>query len=206
VPVLQSLRRPVVLIGVPAQPGELTCVDLDFAAAGSTCVGHLADLGHTDIALVGPSPAVYERGTSYAGRFLDGFDRSVAERGLRALARPCVPSYDGVRACLDEILRGNPATTGLVVHNEEVLPAVLAELRSRSLPVPRDMSVVAVCPDDMVENHGIALTSVAIPTAEVGGLAVEMAMRQLDGSHQPEIRLLSPRMTVRDSTAPPPRR
>jgi DNA-binding LacI/PurR family transcriptional regulator len=206
VPVLQSLRRPVVLIGVPAQPGELTCVDLDFAAAGSTCVGHLADLGHTDIALVGPSPAVYERGTSYAGRFLDGFDRSVAERGLLALARPCVPSYDGVRACLDEILRINPATTGLVVHNEAVLPAVLAELRSRSLPVPRDMSVVAVCPDDMVENHGIALTSVAIPTAEVGGLAVEMAMRQLDGPHQPEIRLLSPRMTVRDSTAPPPRR
>jgi DNA-binding LacI/PurR family transcriptional regulator len=206
VPVLQSLSRPAVLIGVPAQPGGLTCVDLDFTAAGSICVSHLADLGHTDIALVGPSPAVYERGTSYAGRFLSGFDRAAAERELRALARPCVPSYDGVRACLDEILRERPDTTGLVVHNEAVLPALLAELRSRGLRVPRDMSVVAVCPDDMVENHGIALTSVAIPTAEVGALAVEMAMRQLDGPHQPEIRLLSPRMNVRDSSAPARRR
>ncbi|HEX9338254.1 MAG TPA: LacI family DNA-binding transcriptional regulator [Pseudonocardiaceae bacterium] len=201
VPVLQSLRRPAVLIGVPAQPGDLTCVDLDFTAAGSTCVAHLADLGHRKIALVGPSPAVYERGTSYAGRFRLGFDATAAERGLRALARPCLPTYDGLRGCLDEILRRQPGTTGIVVHNEAVVPALLAELRARRLRVPRDMSVVAVCPDDMVDNHGIALTSVAIPTAEVGQLAVELAMRQLDGVAQPEIRLLSPRLTTRDSTA-----
>ncbi|HEY0807779.1 MAG TPA: LacI family DNA-binding transcriptional regulator [Pseudonocardiaceae bacterium] len=207
VSVLRKLRRPAVLIGVPAQPGDLTCVDLDFTAAGSTCVSHLADLGHSDIALVGPSPAVYERGTSYAGRFLHGFDQAVAERGLRALPRPCVPSYDGVRTCLDDIFRERPDTTGLVVHNEAVLPALLSELRSRRLQVPRDVSIVAVCPDDMVENHGIALTSVAIPAAEVGQLAVEMAMRQLaDTRPQPEIRLLSPRLTVRDSSAPARRR
>jgi DNA-binding LacI/PurR family transcriptional regulator len=202
VPVLQSLRCPAVLIGVPDQPRDLTCVDLDFAAAAAACVTHLAELGHSDIALVGPSPAVYERGTSYAGRFLRGFADSVAAHGQVAGRYPCVPSYAGVRDCLDELLAAQPNVTGLVVHNEAVLPALLAELRARKLRVPRDVSVVAVCPDDMVENHGVALTSVAIPTAEVGRLAVEMAMRQLGGDVHPETRLLSPRLTVRDSSAP----
>lgn len=203
VPVLQSLGCPAVLIGVPDQPRDLSCVDLDFAAAGSAAVGHLAELGHREIALLGPSPAVYERGTSYAGRFLRGFTSAVTEHELSARTSGCVPSYDGVRTWLDELLRRQPGTTGLVVHNEAVLSALLAELSLRGKRVPADMSIVAVCPDDMVEIHGVALTSVAIPTAEVGQLAVEMAMRQLDGVGQPEIRLLSPRLTVRDSTAAP---
>ncbi|HEX3788732.1 MAG TPA: LacI family DNA-binding transcriptional regulator [Pseudonocardiaceae bacterium] len=203
VSVLQSLRCPAVLIGVPDQPRDLSCVDLDFAAAGSAAATQLAELGHRRIALIGPSPAVYERGTSYAGRFLRGFQAAATEHNLTARAQPCLPSYEGLRACLDELFRRQPETTGLVVHNEAVLSALLAELSARQLRVPADMSIVAVCPDDMVENHGVALTSVAIPTAEVGQLAVEMAMRQLAGVAQPEIRLLSPRLTVRDSTAPP---
>ena len=203
VPVLQSLRCPAVLIGVPDQPRDLSCVDLDFVAAGSACVAHLAELGHREIALLGPSPAVYERGTSYAGRFLRGFTAAAGQAGLAGRAYPCVPSYEGVRTWLDELFRRQPGVTGLVVHNEAVLSTLLAELAARRISVPEQLSIVAVCPDDMVENHGLALTSVAIPTAEVGQLAVEMAMRQLSGIGQPEIRLLSPRLTVRDSTAAP---
>lgn len=201
VPVLLSLNRPIVLIGVPDHPRELTCVDLDFTAAGSVCVGHLADLGHTEIALIGPSPTVYERGTSYAGRFLRGFTTTATERGLRAIARPCAPSYDATRNCLDDVLREQPGTTGLVVHNEAVLSSLLSDLRQRGLRVPEDVSVVAVCPEDMAKNQSIPLTSVAIPADEVGRTAVEMAMRQLNGETHPEIRLLSPRLTERSSTA-----
>jgi DNA-binding LacI/PurR family transcriptional regulator len=67
--------------------------------------------------------------------------------------------------------------------------------------VPEDISVVAVCPDDMAENGAVALTSVAIPAAEVGELAVRMTIRQLSGPPEPEVNLLPPRLTVRQSTA-----
>ncbi|HEX3650025.1 MAG TPA: LacI family DNA-binding transcriptional regulator [Pseudonocardiaceae bacterium] len=200
VPVLRSLRRPVVLIGVPDEPFDLTCVDLDFTAAGSACVAHLADLGHAEIALIGPSPAVYERGTSFAGRFLRGFAATAHERGLIAASSACAPSYDAAHACVDDLLRDHPGTTGLVVHNEAVLPAVLAELRQRGLRVPEDVSVVAVCPEDMATNQSIALTSVAVPAAELGRSAVELAMRQLGGDAHPELRLLAPVLTQRAST------
>ncbi|HEX5117074.1 MAG TPA: LacI family DNA-binding transcriptional regulator [Pseudonocardiaceae bacterium] len=200
VPVLRALHLPVVLIGVPDEPFGLPCVDLDFAAAGSACVAHLAGLGHAEIALIGPSPAVYERGTSYAGRFLRGFTATAGERGLLAASYACAPSYDAVHACVDDLLREHPDTTGLVVHDEAVLAALLSDLRQRGLRVPDDVSVVAVCPEDMAATQSIALTSVAIPAGELGRAAVELAMRQLDGETHHEIRLLPPQLTVRAST------
>jgi DNA-binding LacI/PurR family transcriptional regulator len=200
-PVLRSLRLPVVLIGVPDEPGDLTCVDLDFTAAGSACVAHLADLGHHDIALIGPSPAVYERGTSYAGRFLRGFEAMAKNRDVEAISLPCTPTYDGLRDCLDGLFARRPGLTGLVVHNEAILGPLLSELNRRGLQVPDDVSVLAVCPEEMAESQVITLSSVAIPATELGRTAVEMAMRQLNGITQPEIRLLSPRLTQRESTA-----
>ncbi|MBW8820569.1 MAG: LacI family DNA-binding transcriptional regulator, partial [Streptomyces sp.] len=41
-PLLRNLDLPSVLIGFPAAPEGLTCVDLDFRAAGEACVEHLA--------------------------------------------------------------------------------------------------------------------------------------------------------------------
>jgi DNA-binding LacI/PurR family transcriptional regulator len=54
----------------------------------------------------------------------------------------------------------------------------------------------------MATSQAVALTAVAVPAAELGRSAVEMAMRQLNGETHPEIRLLSPRLTERASSAP----
>ncbi|WP_199431633.1 LacI family DNA-binding transcriptional regulator [Qaidamihabitans albus] len=202
IPVLQSLLRPVVLIGVPDDPAELSCVDLDFHAAAARCVDHLADLGHEQVALIGPSPTVYERGTSFAGRFLRGFTGTAHERALHACAHSCAPSYEAVRECVDKVFADQPETTGLVVHNEAVLGTVLSELQRRGRRVPDDISVVAVCPEDMAVSFSVPLTTVAIPSNDVGRLAVEMVIRQLDGAAAPEVRLLSPRLNQGHSTAP----
>ncbi|MBB5890980.1 DNA-binding LacI/PurR family transcriptional regulator [Kutzneria kofuensis] len=204
IPMLSALDRPAVLIGLPEQHSGLSCVDLDFVAAGSTCVHHLADLGHRDIALIGPSPEVYRRGTSFAGRFRLGFDSAADERRVRATAHPCGHSYDAAMACLDQVFAGDRHVTGLVVHNEAVLPDVLTGLAARGLRVPDDISVVAVCPDNMTEDGAIPLTSVAIPAPEVGDLAVRMTIRQLAGPPQPEVHLLPPRLTVRRSSTAAP--
>jgi DNA-binding LacI/PurR family transcriptional regulator len=203
IPMLLALDRPVVLIGTPDHPTGLTCVDLDFAAAGAASVRHLAELGHSSIALVGPSPAVYQRGTSFAERFLHGFTETAKALGVRAKAQPCGHSYEDTLSCLDTVLDGD--VTGLVVQNEAVLGAVLSDLRHRGLRVPEDVSVVAVCPETMAESQALPLTTVAIPAEEISVLAVEMTIRQLGGETTAETRLLSPRLTQRRSTAPPSR-
>ena len=200
IPVLRSLSRPSVLIGFPERAAGLTCVDLDFAAAGALCVDHLADLGASCVGLLGSPPAVYERGTGFAQRLLAGFQEAAARRGVAATMHPCEPAPEAVRATLEELLRERPDLCGLVVHNEPALQPALDALRLMGRRVPEDVAVVAVCPDELAEGATPPVSSIAIPAEELGRLAVELLMAKLDERSVPAATLMAPRLTLRAST------
>lgn len=201
-PLLRGTDQPSVLIGLPADTSGLTCVDLDFGATGALCVEHLAMLGHRDIAVVGEAPAVYERHTGFAERTLDGLRGRARELGLRVLHRPCEGGYDAMAATLARIFDERPGTTGIVVQNESAVEPLLALLRQQGRAVPEDVSVIAVCPDQVAVQASVRLTSVAIPAQEMGRRAVEQLIAKLEGRDADEVVLLAPELTVRASTGP----
>ncbi|MBQ1067716.1 LacI family DNA-binding transcriptional regulator [Micromonospora sp. D75] len=199
VPLLRELALPGVLIGHPADSTGLACVDLDFRRAGALCVEHLAAAGHRRIALLGAPAAVYDRGTGFAHRTRAGV-RAAAERlGVDAVTRPCEEGPAAVRRDLEALLADHPDVTGLVVQNESAVGPVLATLPLLGRRVPRDVSVVAICPDELAEQSG--LTCVPVPAEEVGRQAVALLMRRLSGEGVPEVTLLEPHLTVRDTSA-----
>ncbi|MGI5375835.1 LacI family DNA-binding transcriptional regulator [Streptomyces sp. CA-251387] len=200
-PLLRELDRPSVLIGLPADTDGLTCIDLDFTAAGEACVEHLARLGHRVVALVGSPPEVYVRGTAFAQRVVQGFTAAVDRNRLTSAVHPCEPSPAAARAVAGQLLREHPALTGVVVHNEAVLEPLVDAFEELGLRAPGDLSVTAICPDELAESQRVPVTSVALPSAEIGAAAVELLMRKLDGKAVPETTLLPPRMTERASTA-----
>ncbi|GAA5060363.1 DNA-binding LacI/PurR family transcriptional regulator [Thermocatellispora tengchongensis] len=205
VPLLRELAEPSVLIGFPADSAGLTCVDLDFARAGALCVDHLAELGHREIALLGAPAVVYERGTGFARRTREGFSAAVRAHGQTGAALPCEETFDevfGEVKALFEPGSGMPGLSGLIVHNEAAVGHVLSALRVLGKRVPEDVSVVAICPDDVADRASPPLTSVLIPAGDVAHRAVELLMAKLDGREVPEATLLEPRLTVRESTAP----
>ncbi len=205
VPVLAGLSQPAVLIGLPRDPEGLSCVDLDFEAAGHLAVRHLARLGHRQVALLGSPQAVLDRHTSYAERMIRGFTRGAAESGLTGLVEPCESSMSGAVAAVDRVLAALPDVTALVVHNEVALPWVLATLRERGRHVPDDVSVVAVCPPDVAVGQALPLTNVDIPAHTIGKVAVEMAMARVERDEPAETRLIAPMLVERASTVAPVR-
>lgn len=198
-PVLRTLGRPSVLIGFPADPDGLTCVDFDFEAAGAACARHLADLGHREIALIGAAPAVYERGTGFAERTKAGFQRAAADRGVAAVVRPCDP--ETVRRTAGDLLRDHPDLTGIAVHNEAAAEPLLTAFRAAGRRIPEDLSVIAIAPDDLAER--LDLTSISLPAEDLGRQAVTLLMQKLDGLDAPAATLLPPRLTLRSSTPVP---
>ena len=94
-----------------------------------------------------------------------------------------------------------PTLTGLVVHNEAAVDHVLAALRALGRRVPDDVSVVAICPDEVAERATPGPDSVLIPAEEVGRRAVELLMDKLAGAPVPTVTLLEPQLTVRSSSA-----
>jgi DNA-binding LacI/PurR family transcriptional regulator len=220
IPVLRELGTPAALIGQPADPAGLACVDHDFASAGALCADHLADLGHREVAFIGYADRVYRRHVGYADRTLGGFRERAGQRGLRFLHRPCEGTYEGTAGTLARILDDRPGTTGFVVQNEGALTPLLSLLRSSGRVVPEDASVVALCQPQLAEQNSPKVTSVAGPADELGRYAVELLMRRiaeatgdsgegdalvLDGpAAQGEPHLLTPVLTARDSSGPAP--
>ncbi|MBB5114006.1 LacI family DNA-binding transcriptional regulator [Micromonospora echinospora] len=199
VPLLRELALPGVLIGHPADSTGLACVDLDFRRAGELCVEHLAAAGHRRIALLGAPAAVYDRGTGFAHRTRAGV-RAAAERlGVDAVTRSCEEGPAAVRRDLEALFADHPDVTGLVVQNESAVGPVLATLPLLGRRVPHDVSVVAVCPDELAEQSG--LTCVPVPAEDVGRQAVALLMRRLNGEAVPEVTLLEPSLVVRDTSA-----
>jgi DNA-binding LacI/PurR family transcriptional regulator len=145
---------------------------------------------------------VYRRRSGFAERTLDGVKTSAAAHGVRVVHRPCQASHEAVAGTITRILEDRPGTTGLIVQNESVIPPLLSVLRTTGRTVPEDMSVVALCPDQVAEQTSPRLTSVRIPAEDMGRWAVEMLMRQADDGQAGELVLLPPELTVRGSTAP----
>ncbi|WP_328891153.1 LacI family DNA-binding transcriptional regulator [Streptomyces sp. NBC_00316] len=201
-PLLLETDRAAVLIGLPAETAGLTCVDLDFEATGALCVEHLAGLGHREIAVIGEAAAVYERHTGFAERTMDGVRAKAQQAGVRVLHRPCEGGYAAMERTLARIFDERPGTTGFIVQNESAVEPLLNLLRQQGRAVPEDVSVVAVCPEQVASQASVRLTSVAIPAQEMGRRAVEQVVAKLDGRGADEVDLLAPELTVRESSGP----
>ena len=187
VPGLLASGSPAVLVGRGP-----SAIPVDFAPAGQACATHLAGLGHRAIAHLTPS-------ATHRLRYLAGFREAAVHRRVEALSRPCAP--EDVPRCLDELLtRGGP--TALVVHDEAVLPPVLAELRRRGLRVPGDVSVVAVCSAGLAEHQRLRPTAVVVPARELGVRAVQLAVGRLDGLPQAEPDPVIPSLVLGETTGP----
>lgn len=204
-PLLRDTDRAAVLIGLPAETDGLTCVDLDFEATGALCVEHLAGLGHREVAVIGEAAAVYERHTGFAERTIDGIRAKAQEAGVRVLHRPCEGGYPAMAQTLSRIFDERPGTTGFIVQNESAVEPLLNLLRQQGRAVPEDVSVVAICPEQVASQASVRLTSVAIPAQEMGRRSVEQVVAKLSGRGTDEVELLAPELTVRESTGPAPR-
>jgi DNA-binding LacI/PurR family transcriptional regulator len=204
VPLLRELPMPSVLIGIPADTDGLTCIDLDFFAAAEQCVDHLTDLGHRSIALLGTPSAVYERQTGFAARTLAGFQAATGRRGVVGIETPCEPAFDAVLDTVEELLHEHPGITGLVVQNEPIIGPLLDVLRLLGRRVPEDMSLMAICADDVAERHVPNLSSVTLPADDIGQQAVEMLIAKLEGSQTAAVTLVPAQLVARASTSTAP--
>jgi DNA-binding LacI/PurR family transcriptional regulator len=199
IPALRAVGVPAALIGIPADPAHLDCVDLDFAGAGRLCVGHLAGLGHREIVLIGEPDGVYRRRAGFAERTLAGI-RAGAAAGVSLVHRPCENSYEAAAGVLVRVLEERPRTTGFIIQNEAVIPPLMSLLRTAGRVVPEDGSIVALSPGQIAVQALPRLTSVAMPATELGTHAVTALMRRLPSGRGGGVELIPPVLTVGGST------
>jgi LacI family transcriptional regulator len=172
----------------------------DNQPAGDTIAAHVLSLGHRRIAVVaGP-----ERLTTVADR-LAGVAAAMERKGLSLASLPVVQTdftRDGGRRAAEQILREHPQTTAIIALNDAMAIGVLSTLRSHGVSVPDQMSVAGFDDVPVAADLAPSLTTVRLPMAEMGQLALAMALKPR--SSRSRRKSTGHRLIVRDSTGPAP--
>ena len=203
--VLRQYQTKVVLVGRHELPHP--SVQIDNVAAGRQVTEHLLELGHRRIAFItGPSSShtVQDR--------LAGFNAALSARGVQPAPELVVggafdeeTGYQGART----IARLPQRPTAIVAANDRVALGALSSLRDDGVDVPAEMSITGF--DDVSYSSYLRprLTTVSIPTYDMGASAAALLLDQLSGPRaddpevdaRDEVVLLPTELVVRDSTA-----
>jgi DNA-binding LacI/PurR family transcriptional regulator len=204
---LQDLALPFVTIGRTSRPDGTCWIDVDYATLVGRCVDHLADLGHRHIALINRSAEFVAAGYGPALRARDGFAEAVGRRGVDGFEFCCADDAAAGEACVEEILRAHPEVTAAATVNEAALPGVQRALDRAGLEIPGRFSLAGVAARYWAEQFHPELTAADVPAADMGAAAVEFLIRRIaDPDAPPQHHLLTPPISLRNSTGPAPGR
>ena len=132
-----------------------------------------------------------KRHTSYAERLARGLPRGVrGQQGHRH--RPPLPEQPRRRSRSSTASRRRPGITGFFVHNEGALPHVAAHLAEIDRRRDADLSIVALCPEDVARSVPELVDSIAVPAEAIGAAATDMIWEILTTDARPGVRLLPP--------------
>jgi DNA-binding LacI/PurR family transcriptional regulator len=194
--VITEARLPIALVNADTDLNfPLVIVDDYDGALQNT--RHLLSLGHRNIAfLIGPQPPHYS-----VHQRQDGYQAAMRDAGADKYIRVINSTPDEfVRQFRDDPNR----PTGVVVYTHYMAVNLLRVLWEQGLGVPKDLSVVTFTNAFPVEDVIPPLTTIALPTEEMGRAAAKMVLDQIEtGGPPPKRRLvLKETLIVRKSTAP----
>jgi len=169
---------------------------------GSAAMGeHLAGLGHKRIGFISGLPSFR---SSHERR--EGFESGLAKSGVRldpAYVVQGAYTFESGLACGETLLAMDPRPTAIFAGNDEMAAGVLQAARRAGLQVPADLTVVGFDDFQIAQAVWPPLTTIHIPTREVGRIAAE----KLIGVEARETRdpgSTIPYLVVRESSGPPP--
>lgn len=169
---------------------------VDHYETGRIATRALLEAGHRRIAcLSGPSHLEVTQSR------LQGYRDALADFGLAFEPGLVFPGDFGWEAALGQVealIRSG--ATGLFASNDLSALGVLRGLYDRGLRVPDDLSLVGVDDSDFALLAAVPLTSVRQPVEELGRLAVDRVLKQVEGeSLRAETLLVKPELVSRDS-------
>ncbi len=181
------------------------CVGFDNRDASARCVRHLLDLGHRRFAVLSGELAHNDRARDRVAGVRDALaSRNIDLPAERVVETPF--SLDGGREGLRTLWRrfGEDGFTALACGNDLLALGALIECAAQRVAVPRSLSVVGFDDIELSSEFAPALTTIHVPSGDIGRIAAERLLARLAGKRVPRMHRIEVELVVRETTAPPP--
>lgn len=195
---IQNCLSPLVVIHANENyfEGKIPTVICDNHGGLSLAVDHLVSLGHTNIGFVLENRETFSEAIDRA----DIFKQVLIEKGL-----PCSEDsillaqmdLSGVRQQLKET-----RCTALIASSEKLASEVLREAKEAGVRVPEELSIVGFDSTEFCEGLTPKLTAINQPLRQMGSVAVDLLMAQINGLPLEQKHLVIPcGFDIRESTS-----
>ena len=198
-PLLHSRNIPFVTTWCYAQDAALPCVGFRNLEVGAQQADFLADLGHRELGMI----AGITRNNDRLADRVRGVRAVVAERKLRLRSENYIEvpfAIDQSRAAMRKLLTGPRVPTAVVCGNDVIAFGALLECRSQGVDIPRALSIVGVDDLDLAAHLDPPLTTLRVPSADMGVSAGQYLLARMRGENCPDHSLLNVELIVRGST------
>ena len=187
---------PVVFVN--RQAPDTTNITIENDNGIRDAVEHLTALGHRHLCYLNGPRRSWSNSQRQAA-----IVAACADRGVELTQfGPFEPQVQaGVRAA-DLVLASG--ATAVVAYDDLIALGVVSRLNERGLRVGDDISVIGIDDSPMSAAMYPTLTSIHVPSAEAGALAVDLLLDILDGVEpaDPAATALETRLVIRGSTGP----
>jgi LacI family transcriptional regulator len=197
---LRSCGLPVVLTWVGN--GEFAAVTVDNARAGHLAAAHLIGLGHRRIGLIVGDLSFNDRQRAR----LEGARQALREAGLdlpEALVTQQPLTIAGGRAGGARLLDLADRPSAIIGGIDLFAIGCIQEAQARELGVSADLSVVGIDDIDMSAHMSPPVTTVHVPTTQIGQSAAAALLAGIAGNGPPQRIALNIELIVRRSSGPP---
>lgn len=198
----RTKRMPPVVAALEEISGlEAPAVRVDHRAGAIDATNHLLALGHRHIAHIGGP----ER-QMIAQHRREGFREAMLQAGLDPDLFPYLTGdYTVVwgEQAMETLLTSNPLPTAIFAGNDEIAIGAIRAMKRVGLQVGRDISVIGF--DDMrvASLFEPGVTTIRVPTEELGYRAILMLVAELHGSTSTEELVLPTSLIIRATTGTP---
>jgi LacI family transcriptional regulator, galactose operon repressor len=184
-------------------PRDIAAVSAAHFAGARNLTGHLVELGHRRIGVLG-GPHNWLAGRAR----LAGHTSALADVGVLpdpALVRAGEPTARFGHRAAAELLDRPDRPTALLGFNDKAAAGALAAAAERGLRVPGDLSVAGFDDIDLARATSPRLSTVRQPLLEMGRMAVSLLIRLLERHQVQALHVeLATELVVRGSTGPVP--
>ncbi len=198
---LQRRGFPLVLLGhVLGLP--VPTVTVDNVRASKMAARHLIDGGHERILHIS-GPAYSQHSQDRVAGVREAFSESPLRFHEGVVAVGGARLADGYRVAAEAFSGDGPRPTAITCFNDLVAIGALRALSELGLSVPGDVSVVGYDDIEMAGYLPVPLTTVRVPSREMGRQAAGLLLRQFagdDGPAEPQRVDLDAELVVRAST------
>lgn len=198
---LKRRRLPFLTCWHGIDDAEWPTIGFDNIAPAHALAEHLLSLGHRRLAVVS-API---EGNDRARSRMQGFLQAAEQAGCAIPAEYIITINYGIAEgfqALEALTRLETPPTAILCGNDTLAFGVMLAAQRAGIRMPEDLSVTGF--DDLPQARFMtpALTTVAVPAANIGVQVADALVARIEGEALPHRQLLDAPLVIRDSTGP----